>query len=77
MIKDVYPAVKAIAISADAGNDLATKPARGLYVGTAGDIIVDMLAGDTEVTFKNVPAGTILPIQINRLRQGSDCVALY
>ncbi len=77
MLKDTYPAVKAVALTADAANNLATVPTRGLYVGTGGDIIVDMFDVGGTITFKAVPGGTVLPIAIKRLRQGSDCVALY
>lgn len=77
MIKDTYPAVKGVALTADASNDLATVPTRGLYVGAGGTIIVDMFDGDSSVSFVGVPTGTLLPIAIKRLRQGTSCVALY
>jgi hypothetical protein len=76
-LQGTYPAVGGVALTADAANDLDKTPTRGLYVGTGGDIIVDFYDGDSSVTLKNVPSGTVLPIQINRLRQGIDCVALY
>lgn len=38
----------------------------GLYIGTGGDVAVKGIGG-TAVTFKNVPAGTILPIVVNRV----------
>ena len=34
----------------------------GLYVGTGGDVAVDMYQTGTNITFAAVPAGTILPI---------------
>jgi len=38
----------------------------GLYVGGAGNVAVTGLSG-VAVTFTNVPAGTILPIAVNRV----------
>ena len=37
-----------------------------LYVGTGGDITVEM-AGGQSVTFKNVPDGTFLPIAVSKV----------
>nr|DAL11089.1 MAG TPA_asm: hypothetical protein [Bacteriophage sp.] len=41
-------------------------PTRALYVGGAGNVKVDMVSGGT-VTFSNVAAGTLLPIQVTRV----------
>lgn len=38
---------------------------RGLYIGGAGDLVVKSDSGAAAVTFKAVPAGTILPIRVN------------
>jgi hypothetical protein len=39
---------------------------RGLYIGGAGDVcVVD--SGGNEVTFKSVPAGTTLPIRVDKV----------
>jgi len=40
---------------------------RGVYVGGAGDLTVINAAGTT-VTFKAVPAGTLLPIRVARIK---------
>lgn len=53
-----------------------------LYVGTGGaaDLVVDMADTGTTVTFKNVPSGTVLPIQVQRVRTTStvnDVVAMW
>ena len=40
--------------------------ARGLYVGGAGNVKVDMVGG-TALTFSGVAAGTVLPIQVTRV----------
>ncbi len=60
-----------------AGTDL-TRPARALYVGTTGTVTVRFLNGDnSDVSFPNVPAGTVLPIMVKRVSVGTDIVALY
>lgn len=40
---------------------------RGLYVGVAGDVSVEMYKTGSAVVFKAVPAGTVLPIRITRV----------
>lgn len=59
------------------------QPARALYIGVAGDVVVYMNANkeDTAVTFLAVPAGTVLPISVRQVRatgtSATDIVALY
>lgn len=48
---------------------------RGLYVGGAGDVVA-VMAGDDTVTFKSVPAGTVLPICIKRVNN-TNTTATY
>lgn len=43
-----------------------TNPTKGIYVGGAGDLKVNMFGGDT-VTFVAVPAKTYLPICVTRV----------
>lgn len=74
------PAWEALAVTpADA--DLSRMPTRGLYVGGAGNVTVVMAGGGSAVTFTNVPAGTILPIRVDRVNSTSTTataiVALY
>jgi len=53
---------------------------RGVYVGGAGDLTVINAAGTT-VTFKAVPAGTLLPIRVARIKAtlttATNLVALW
>jgi len=42
--------------------------AQSLYVGGAGSISV-VTAGGDQVTFASVPAGTVLPVAVRRVRQ--------
>ncbi len=56
-----------------------SQTSRAIYVGTAGDITVTMADGN-DVTFANVPAGTILPIRCTYVKStgtdASDIVSL-
>ena len=38
-----------------------------LYIGTTGNVTVDMLGGGTAITFTNVFGGTFLPILVSRV----------
>lgn len=59
------PAVHAFSITGNDGSDL-TFVTRGLYVGAAGDVKIDMLGGET-VTFSSLSAGVIHPIRAKRV----------
>jgi fructose-1,6-bisphosphatase/sedoheptulose 1,7-bisphosphatase-like protein len=75
------PATRAFAISANesANTDHTT---RAVYVGVTGNLVVelsDMVSGNT-VTFTAVPAGTILPIRVRKMRTSSTAnsvIGLY
>lgn len=43
-------------------NELAVIP-KALYVGTGGDITLQGANGSSNVVFKNVPSGAILPVR--------------
>lgn len=59
------PPEHAIAIAPSDAGDLAAVT-RALYVGAAGNVAVRM-AGGGSVTLANVPAGTLLPIRVDRV----------
>lgn len=64
------PAFFALSIGSGSDSDLATV-CRGVYVGGAGDVKVDLYgdgnnAGGT-VTFVGVQAGSVLPIVVSRV----------
>jgi len=73
------PAQYAFAIT-PANSDFADGvQARGLYIGSPGDVIVMTTGGDT-VTFSNVSGSTILPISVKQVRTGttaSNILGLY
>lgn len=70
-----FSARRAWAITKNDDNEL-TYVTKGLYVGGDGDVAVRMFDG-TDVTFANVPAGTILPIMVKRvLATGTDATSI-
>ncbi len=40
---------------------------RGVWVGGAGNVVVDMAEFGTNITFTGVPAGTLLPICVSKI----------
>lgn len=74
------PALGAVAVTPSDAADLTVVPTRSLWVGGAGNVNVDMADGTT-VLFSGVTAGTILPLQVKRVRSTSTTatliVALY
>jgi hypothetical protein len=56
------------------------RPTRGLFIGGAGNVKVDMALGNT-VTFSNLLGGIILPIQVIKVYStdttATNIVALY
>ena len=59
------PPEHATAILPQDGADLAVVT-RALFVGIGGDVAVRMLDG-SQVTLANVPAGTMLPLRVDRV----------
>ncbi len=51
----------------DSGGETITQPARALYVGGTGDVAVRMWYSQVVATFASVPAGSILPITIDKV----------
>lgn len=60
------PAIGAASVTPNDGADLAKIPTRGLWIGGAGNVKVDMADGTT-VTFVGATAGSILPVQVKRV----------
>jgi hypothetical protein len=74
------PADNAAAVTPDDDTDLSDF-ARALYVGTAGDVAVNLATTGSAIVFKNVAAGTVLPIRVARVLDTSttadDIVAIW
>lgn len=69
------PATSGFSVTPDDDADLA-RASRALYVGSAGDLAVRMLTGET-VTLAAVPAGSLLPLRVRRvLAAGTTATAI-
>jgi len=73
------PADNAASVTPHDSNDLSIVT-RGIYVGTSGDLKVDLSGGDT-VTFANIAAGVIHPLRVQRVYStgttATDIVGVY
>jgi len=66
------PGNSAFAITPDNDEDLAYVT-RGIYVGVAGDVKVDMFGTGTAVVFKDLAAGVVHPLRVKRVYEaGTD-----
>jgi hypothetical protein len=63
--QSVYPLIAGITVVPSDSTVLTD--VRAIYVGGAGDLAVKMIADGSTVTFKGVPAGSILPVQVNTI----------
>ena len=63
------PADNAAAVTPSDSTDLAYN-SRALYIGGAGNLAVTM-AGGGDVTFTGIPAGSILPVRVTRVKATS------
>lgn len=62
------------------GNSEILPPPFALYVGGKGDVQVET-SGGNQVTFKGVPAGSFLPIKVDKVLSGgttaTDIIGVY
>lgn len=65
-------AVRAAAVTPNDDTDL-TVYAKALFIGVAGDVVAIPVgnADDAPVTFKNCAAGSVLPVQVRRVKATS------
>lgn len=75
----VAPATDAAVVTPNDSTDLSC-PTRALWVGGAGNLAVNMYGGQT-ITLNGVPAGTLLPVTVTRVRAtnttATNIVALW
>ena len=68
------PAYSAAVLSEHDTNELSYMT-RAVYVAVTGDVVVTM-SDNVDCTFSAVPAGTILPIRIRRLKTASTATVV-
>ena len=77
--KVTQQAIKAVAVTPNDGAEL-TLSGGVLYIGTGGDVKVTTISGD-DVTFKNLPNGSVLAVQVKKVfntgTSAADILALY
>lgn len=66
MISGRGQAVKAVSVTPNDLTDLS-EPGAALYIGGAGNVKVNMASEGTAITFVGIPAGSFLPILVNRV----------
>jgi hypothetical protein len=63
----IAPARIAFAIIPDDESNLP-RPAKALYVGIGGDITLQAISGEADVTLRNVASGSVLAIRLKAVR---------
>lgn len=74
------PATRGVAVVPHDVNALADIP-KALFVGTGGNLTMRGAGGGTDILFRNVPDGSVLPFRAQFVRAAgttaTDIVALY
>lgn len=68
------PAIGGVVIDYSGGDQEFTRPVRGVYIGTAGTLKVDLVDGST-LTFSNLAAGQIYSLRITKIYQTGSATA--
>jgi hypothetical protein len=63
------------AINVGGGDQVLTNCARGVYIGTAGNLVGRLVEDTADQTWSNLAAGTIYPLQLALVRQTGTTAA--
>jgi hypothetical protein len=76
----IAPATRAVAVAPHDLNALSDIP-KALFIGTGGHLVLRGSGGGTDVAFRNIADGTVLPVRAQFVRAAgttaTDIVALY
>jgi hypothetical protein len=79
-LRESSPAQRFAAVTPHASTNIASGPARALFVGVGGDLVAVAL-DDVAVGFKNIASGAVLPLAVKRVNAANttatDIVALF
>jgi len=68
------PATRAVAVTPSDSTVLDTT--RALYVGGSGTVVVDMLDSGSAISFVGVPAGTVLPVRVTKVKAATTATSI-
>lgn len=75
----ISSSMQPVAVTPHDSNALSIIP-KGLYIGTGGNVALRGVNASADVTFSNVPSGTILPVRASHVRStgttASNIIAL-
>ncbi len=63
----VAPASDCFPIAPNDSGDLP-KATKALFIGSGGDVVLRPVSGDADVTFRNLPDGSILDVRVRAVR---------
>ncbi len=66
---------RAVAISYGGGDQTLESPGRGLYISTAGNLVVRLRSGSADTTLTGLLVGTIYPFEVVAIRQTGSTAA--
>ena len=69
------PGLRAVAVT-KSDTTLIDPVPRALWVGGAGNLVIDTLGGDTDVTLAGVVAGTLIPIRATRVKAATTATSV-
>jgi hypothetical protein len=70
----VAPAADCFVITPNDTDDLA-KATKAIFVGTGGDVVLRSVSGAADVTFRNLPDGSILDVRVRAIRASGTSAA--
>lgn len=66
---------RAVAISYGSGDQTLAIPGKGIYISSAGSLVVRLRSGASDVTFTGLLVGTVYNIEVAIIRQTSSTAA--